>query len=123
MRSTTVGWLTSILRVLPVTADHKWLNRARPAFCDNINHPTEPTDSTPRNSPMTRANTTAAEDRAGLGEWGSASGSRGILQGYHLGTRQVDPVHQSPQTRMYGFFTSSLSVTPYGPAYLSRVAS
>src|SRR5882672_9157389 len=22
-----------------------------------------------------------------------------------LGTRQVDPVHQSPQTRMYGFFT------------------
>src|ERR1035438_7560668 len=44
MRSTTVGWLTSILRILPVTADHKWLNRDRPEFRDNINHPTEPTD-------------------------------------------------------------------------------
>src|ERR1022692_446416 len=83
MRSTTVGWLTSILRVLPVIADHKWLNRVRPEFRDNTNHPTEPTDSTPRNSPMKRANTTAAEDRAGLGEWEPASGSRGILQDYH----------------------------------------
>src|ERR1700737_4144838 len=38
-----------------------------------------------------------------------------------LGTRQVDPVHQSPQTRMYGFFTHG-TVPPsrlYSSGFLS----
>src|ERR1035437_2944839 len=72
-----------MLRVPPGTADHKWLNRARPGFRDSINHPIEPTDSTPTSSPMMSANTTVAEDRADLAEWRPASGSRGIVQGYH----------------------------------------
>jgi hypothetical protein len=38
-----------------------------------------------------------------------------------LRTRQVDPVHQSPQTRMYGFFTHG-TVPPsrlYSSGFLS----
>src|SRR5207253_9154805 len=38
-----------------------------------------------------------------------------------LGTRQVDPVHQSPPTRMYGFFTHG-TVPPsrlYSSGFLS----
>src|SRR5271169_2045334 len=38
-----------------------------------------------------------------------------------LGTRQADPVHQSPQTRMYGFFTHG-TVPPsrlYSSGFLS----
>src|SRR5207302_10139193 len=38
-----------------------------------------------------------------------------------LGTRQVDPVHQSPRTRMYGFFTHG-TVPPsrlYSSGFLS----
>src|ERR1700675_1101809 len=94
MRSTTLGWLTSMVMVLPVTADNKWLNSSRPEFRDSINHPSEPIAPTPRSSPMTSANTTAADDRAdddradlgaGLEDWTPASGSLGMLQGYHQG--------------------------------------
>src|ERR1700722_6807826 len=80
MRSTTVGWLTSIVRVLPAMADHMWLNSPRPESRDSISQPTEPTKIMPNNSPNTRANTTAARDRAGLEDGGS---SDGIQQGYH----------------------------------------
>src|SRR6266446_7330332 len=87
MRSTTVGWLTSMLSVLPVTVDHMWLNHARPEFRDSITHPMEPTTITPRTSPMTSANPIAAEERLRLAELGpgSASGGlkRGIKKGYH----------------------------------------
>src|SRR4029077_12112857 len=87
MRSTTLGRLTSMLMVLPVTADNKWLNSSRPELCDNINHPSEPIAATPRSSPRTSANTTAADDRAdiraGLEDWTPASGSLGIEQDYH----------------------------------------
>jgi hypothetical protein len=64
-----------MLRVLPVTADHRWPNKARPEFRDSINHPIEPTNSTPKNSPRMSANTIAAENRAGFGEWRLESGS------------------------------------------------
>src|SRR5208337_3645788 len=96
MRSTTVGWLTSMLMVLPVTADNKWLNRARPECRDSINHPTEPRHRTPRSSPIRSANTTVAEDRADLGEWRPASGSGGILQGYHQTNCQSRANQHSP---------------------------
>src|ERR1700734_3891528 len=66
MRSTTVGWLTLILRVRPVNAVHMWLKRLRPELRDNISHPIEPTQRTPRSSPPMRAAIIAAEDRAGL---------------------------------------------------------
>src|ERR1700687_1508835 len=93
MRSTTVGWLTSILMVLPVAADNKWLNSSRPEFRDSINHPSEPIAPTPRSSPMRSANTTAADDRAdlgaGLGDWRPASGSCGMQQGYHQADRRA----------------------------------
>src|SRR5580698_8747160 len=82
MRSTTVGWLTSIVRVLPVTADHTWLNRARPEVRESIRYPIEPTQITPRKSPAIRTDTTAVRDRTGLGDMGAA-GALGILQGYH----------------------------------------
>src|SRR5580704_19685325 len=89
MRSTTVGWLTSILMVLPVAADNKWLNSSRPEFRDSINHPSEPIAATPRSSPRTSANTIAADDRADLGagleDWTPASGSLGMEQDYHPG--------------------------------------
>src|SRR5271168_3841965 len=83
MRSTTVGWLTSMLRVLPVTADHTWLNSPRPEPRDSITHPIAPTDSTPRNIPRMRASPTSALDRTGFAERGPASGSCGMSQGYH----------------------------------------
>src|SRR6266849_2250 len=87
MRSTTLGWLTSMVMVLPVTADSKWLNSSRPEFRDSINHPSEPIAATPRTSPRTSANTTAADDRADLGagleDWTPASGSLGMEQDYH----------------------------------------
>src|SRR6516162_1110766 len=37
-----------------------------------------------------------------------------------LGTRQVDPVHQSPRTRMYGFFTHGTvpPPRPYSSGFL-----
>src|ERR1700688_3875805 len=82
MRSTTVGWFTSIVRFLPVTADHIWLNRARPECRESISAPIEPTKITPRNTPRTSANPTAARDLAGL-EIGGASISSGIQKGYH----------------------------------------
>src|ERR1700678_916236 len=87
MRSTTVGWLTSIERVLPVTADHTRLNKAGPELRDRINHPPAPAHTTPRNSPKTRATPTAAEDREGFGERTLASGSGDILRGYHWRVR------------------------------------
>src|SRR6202451_1591483 len=48
-----------------------------------------------------------------------------------LGTRQVDPVHQSPQTRMYRFFTHGTvppsrlcsSGFPFLPDHLRRLPS
>src|ERR1700736_3543674 len=98
MRSTTVGWLTSILMVLPVAADNKWLNSSRPEFRDSINHPSEPIAATPRSSPMTSATTTAADDRAdddradlgaGLEDWTPAPGSLGMEQGYHSWTLEA----------------------------------
>src|ERR1700688_4934123 len=78
MRSTTVGWLTSIVSVLPVIADHMWLNTDCPELRDSISHPIAPTNITPRNSPSKRANKTVARDRTGL-EVGGRSGSLGIL--------------------------------------------
>src|ERR1039458_6415283 len=89
MRSTTVGWLTSIVRVLPVTADHIWLNSARPEFRDSISHPMDPTKITPRNSPTPSANTTGARGRTDLGGGGTA-GSLAMSQGYH--SEAADPL-------------------------------
>src|ERR1700682_5710209 len=98
MRSTTLGWLTSMVMVLPVAADNKWLNSSRPEFRDSINHPSEPIAATPRSSQMTSANTTAAADRAdddradlgaGLEDWTPASGSLGMEQGYHSWTLEA----------------------------------
>src|ERR1700676_491855 len=87
MRSTTLGRLTSMLMVLPVAADNKWLNSSRPESRDSINHPSEPIAATPRSSPRTSANTIPADDRAdrgaGLEDWRPASGSCGMQQGYH----------------------------------------
>src|ERR1700757_568167 len=82
MRSTTVGWFTSIVRFLPVTADHIWLNRARPECRESSNAPIEPTKITPANTPRTSANPTSARDLAGL-EIGGTSISCGIQKGYH----------------------------------------
>src|ERR1700722_14858706 len=82
MRSTTVGWLTSMVRVLPVTADHIWLNRACPEFRESISHPIEPTTVTPRNSPRMRASTNPVRDRIPLLGDGR-SGGLVIPQGYH----------------------------------------
>src|SRR5579863_9686771 len=81
MRSTTVGWLTSMLSVPPVTADHNWLNQARPELRDSTNHPIEPTNNIPRSNPMTSAS--KKEDRPRPGESSPASASRPIPQGYH----------------------------------------
>src|SRR5580692_4397476 len=72
MRSTTVGWLTSMLRTLPVTDDQTWLNKLRPELRDSINHAAEPTSTAPRSNPTTSANTT--EDREDVG---------GMSQDYH----------------------------------------
>src|SRR5579863_7225727 len=94
MRSTTVGWLTSMVRVLPVIADHRWLNSARPEFRDSSSPPIAPTPITPRSSPRTRASTTAARDRFNFEDGvtlagtaaemsGGTSGGSGIPQGYH----------------------------------------
>src|ERR1700722_440557 len=82
MRSTTVGWLTSMLRVLPVTADHIRLNTPRPDVCE-INHPIAPAHDSPKNNPTTRAAANEAEDRGRLAERKPASGSTCIPQGYH----------------------------------------
>src|SRR4029077_17859121 len=91
MRSTTLGRLTSMLMVLPVTADSKWLNSSRPELCDSINHPSDPIAATPRSSPRTSENTIAADNRADLGadleDWTPASGSLGMEQGYHQAER------------------------------------
>src|SRR5260221_4662779 len=81
MRSTTVGWLTSIVSVLPVTADHMWLNSARPELRESISQPIEPTVTTPKKSPRMRASTTALRERVGLR--GCNSELLGIAQGYH----------------------------------------
>src|ERR1700733_9730067 len=71
-----------MLRVLPVIAAHILLNMLRPELCESITHPTEPTKTTPRKSPSTRANPTATRARAGLEVCGlSESGS--MQQGYH----------------------------------------
>src|ERR1700691_170290 len=86
MRSTTVGWLTSMLRVLPVTADHIWFNPARPELRESISHPTQPKNIIPRKSPRTSAKPTATREREVLGDGGTSeftSGSGGIQQGYH----------------------------------------
>src|SRR6266496_997040 len=96
MRSTTVGWLTSMVRVLPVTADHIRLNRDRPEARESTNHPIEPTNITPSNSPTKRANPTVARDR---GDWGGdgTRGSPGIPKDYHSrvgparGSLQIEP--------------------------------
>jgi hypothetical protein len=81
MRSTTVGWLTSMLRALPVTADHRLPNQARPELRDSISHPIDPKNNIPRSSPTTSANKT--EDCAALDESSPRSVSRTIQQGYH----------------------------------------
>src|SRR5450631_171643 len=83
MRSTTVGWLTSIVSVLPVTADHIWLSSARPPLRDSMNHPADPTNNTPSSSPTMSTNKSAPKDRAGFGAPRPASGLLGIVQGYH----------------------------------------
>src|SRR5450631_2135386 len=82
MRSTTVGWLTSMVRVLPVTADQRWPNRVRPDSRESISHPIEPAQNTPRNRPTMRGPTIATRDRADLGG-GGRSGLLGMSQGYH----------------------------------------
>src|SRR5258708_32222216 len=82
MRSTTVGWLTSIVSVLQVTADHMWLNSVRPELRESNSQPIEPTAATPRNSPRIRAKTILARDRVSLEDWGR-SGGLGIPQDYH----------------------------------------
>src|SRR5580700_3288774 len=83
MRSTTVGWLTSMLSTLPVTDDQTWLNKLRPEYRDSINHPSDPANNTPANNPTTSPNTTDAEDRTDLGDPRPASRSRTISQAYH----------------------------------------
>src|ERR1700683_466085 len=122
MRSTTVGWLTSILRVLPVAADHTWLNRARPELRDSISHPIAPKHSTPANNPMSRANTTPAENREALGERGLTSESCSILQGYHHasgitlpardGRSCLPPAISSVASTEYNGQTASTEKTP-----------
>jgi|SRR5580692_5698132 hypothetical protein len=72
MRSTTVGWLTSMLRVLPVSDDHTLLRKFRPETCDSINHPRDPAKTTPTNNPATIANPIENRDDAA-----------GISQDYH----------------------------------------
>src|SRR5580658_1184729 len=87
MRSTTVGWLTSIVSVLPVIADHRWLNKARPEFRESTSQPIAPTQITPRNSPRISASTTAARDRFNFrvgGEDGGGDG--GMPRGTAAGT-------------------------------------
>jgi hypothetical protein len=59
-----------MLSVLPVTDDHTWLSKLRAELRDSINHPTDPTNTTPsRNPPPTASKT---DDRA-----------RSTPQGYH----------------------------------------
>src|SRR5450631_2772198 len=79
---TTVGWLTSMVSVLPVTADQRWPNRVRPDSRESISHPIEPAQNTPRNRPTMRGPTIATRDRADLGG-GGRSGLLGMSQGYH----------------------------------------
>jgi hypothetical protein len=55
-----------MLSVLPVTDDQTWLNKLRPEFRDNINHPTDPANTTPANNPRTSPKTT--EDRRDVGD-------------------------------------------------------
>src|ERR1700685_702445 len=66
MRSTTVGWLTSMLRTLPVTGDQRWLTNPRPELRESITHPAEPNSTAPKNNPTASASPTAnlTEDRA-----------------------------------------------------------
>src|SRR5271155_3620699 len=91
MRSTTVGWLTSMVRVLPVTAENMRLNSVRPEVCDNIIHPAATSSSAPSNTPMISDERTPAKDPArpdsAANFWGrsSASDSWDIGQDYHRG--------------------------------------
>src|SRR5579863_1088680 len=78
MRSTTVGWLTSMLSTLPVTDDQTWLNKLRPESRDSINHPRDPANTTPTINPATSANIT--EDREDVG---------GMPQDYHCEGRTL----------------------------------
>src|ERR1700722_9652299 len=89
MRSTTVGWLTSMVSVLPVTADHAWLNSARPELRDRISSPTALTLTIPIRSPTRTANTIAGDDRGDFVEGRMASGLRDMLQGYHWASEPV----------------------------------
>jgi hypothetical protein len=74
-----------MLRVLPVTVDHMWLNNAGPELRDSISHPTEPTATTPRISAITKAHT--AEDRPSREDWEFTSELPDIQQGYHQARR------------------------------------
>src|SRR5580700_9700105 len=81
MRSTTVGWFTSMLRVLPVNADQARVNNARPELRDSSNDSATPRPTTPTNNPE-RSEITIAADAQRLavgGEFGTVS--EGMFEG------------------------------------------
>src|SRR2546425_3517358 len=84
MRSTTVGWLTLMLRVLPVTAHHMWINRSRPELRDSNSQPAEPLTSTPIRAPMASADRMAVKRRSGFSD-GRPLGSGSIGERLSLG--------------------------------------
>src|SRR5882724_3267080 len=92
MRSTTVGWLTLMLRVLPVTADHMWINRSRPELRDSNSQPAEPLTSTPIRAPMASADRMAVKRRSGFLD-GRPMGSGSIGERLSLGGRLSHSYH------------------------------
>jgi hypothetical protein len=84
MRSTTVGWLTSMVKVLPVIADHTWLKNDLPELRESTSHPMHPTNRTPRSNPRMSAQPTDTRDRED-GEDGREDGCRGESSGISQG--------------------------------------
>src|ERR1700733_9215284 len=81
MRSTTVGWVTSMLRVLPVSADQAWVNNARPELRDSSKDSATPRPTIPANNPEMSEITIAADaQRLAVGrEFGTVS--EGMFEG------------------------------------------
>src|SRR5580698_3261606 len=95
MRSTTVGWLTSMLRVLPVNADQAWVNNARPELRDSSNDSATPRPTIPTNNPEMSEITIAADAQrlAVGGEFGTVS--EGMFEGsIKLGSSPVRKVQK-----------------------------
>src|ERR1700722_5764262 len=93
MRSTTVGWLTSMVRVLPVTAENMWLSQPRPEACESAIQPMETRSTAPSSNPMISDDRTFrmepedADSAPNFWERSWASDSWGIGQGYHCRER------------------------------------